>query len=275
MIEKRLRGKRKDEQCRPWQPSVNYQCLNGLVNVSKLLTHVVRPARSSVCDSQWGWRPDFIKTECTPWNVNHYVPWAFRSLPAKTTFQQTTEQPSILDQHQSAQGKPKKEHYRIIDFGKELNHDFGQLESSTAVDYRAMVKKKFLASFRWSWFRLGTIILAARIVVELQISFPHISYSIISRKVLLSIPNEAASHRIGYQFEAPGTVYGRTYSENFFLFPCGTCLSCASDSWMTHSHSFASPSLSADQCTHPGGCWQCLRNRQGNPSRILNPYIPL
>jgi len=42
----------------------------------------------------------------------------------------------------------KKEHYRIIDFGKELNHGSGQLESSTAVDYRAIVKKKFLASFR-------------------------------------------------------------------------------------------------------------------------------
>jgi len=114
----------------------------------------VRPARSSVYDSRWGWRPNSIKTECTPWNVNHYVPWAFRSLPAKTTFQQTTAQPSILDQHQSAQGEPKKGHYRIIDFGKELNHGFGKLKPSTAVDYRALVKKKFLASFRWSRFRL-------------------------------------------------------------------------------------------------------------------------
>jgi len=27
-------------------------------------------------------------------------------------------------------------------------------------------------------------------------------------------------------------------------------------------------SLSADQCTHPGNCWQRLRHFQGNPSRI-------
>ena len=43
----------------------------------------------------------------------------------------------------------KKGHYRIIEFGKELDHSFGKLEPSTAVDYRALVKNKFLASFRF------------------------------------------------------------------------------------------------------------------------------
>jgi len=79
--------------------------------------------------------------------MNRYVPWAFHSPPAKTTFQRTTAQPSILDQHQSAQEEPKKGHYRVIDFGKELNHGFGKLEPSTAVDYRALGKKKIWASF--------------------------------------------------------------------------------------------------------------------------------
>ena len=175
----------------------------------------------------------------------------------------------------------KKEHYRIIDFGKELNHGSGQLESSTAVDYRAIVKKKFLASFRWSWFRLGTIILAARIVVELQISFPHISYSIISRKVLLSIPNEAASHRIGYQFEAPGTVYGRTYSEKIFLIRKSSHVGLACHvqvilEWHIHipSHRRVFKQTNVHIQGAVGSVWETARETPAE-SWILDPYIPL
>jgi len=32
-------------------------------------------------------------------------------------------------------------------------------------------------------------------------------------------------------------------------------------------------SLSADQCTHPGNCWQRLRHCQGNPSRIHCSFL--
>jgi len=45
-----------------------------------------------------------------------------------------TVQPSILGQHQSAQGGPQKEHYCIIDFGKSTMA-LEKEEPSTTADY--------------------------------------------------------------------------------------------------------------------------------------------
>jgi len=94
--------------------------------------------------------------------------------------------------------------------------------------------------------------------VELQISFPRISYSIccprVSEDALVDLkwacwPSNGLLVQGSRYCVWPHLLWNFSHPENF---PGGTCLSCVSDSWMTYSHSFASPSLSADQCAHPG-----------------------